>query len=150
MDRTENTASNSSSVVACVSVAVITWWLLSHCLATGMFAEPFASNSCLCYSQFWLWADMPQYVCVLFALHDGILCCINHYVKMYMCGSATATAFWEDALWKALMPIIEYWVKNKIYATLHYVIFSILLHLSFVPKYLQHFVLVCPLSKFFP
>jgi hypothetical protein len=60
-----------------------------------------------------------------------------------------ATALREDALWKALMLIIEYWVKNKIYATLHYAIFSILLHLSVVPKYLQRFVLLCHLSMFF-
>jgi hypothetical protein len=29
----------------CVSLAVITWWLLNHCLAIGMFAELFPSNS---------------------------------------------------------------------------------------------------------
>jgi hypothetical protein len=45
-DRTENTASNGSSI-ASLSVPAITWQLLSHCLATGMFAEPFPSNGCL-------------------------------------------------------------------------------------------------------
>jgi hypothetical protein len=49
----------------------------------------------------------------------------------------------EDALWKALMLIIEYWVKNKNYAALRYVIFSIRLPLSLDAKYFQHFVLVC-------
>jgi hypothetical protein len=49
-DRTENTVNNSSPIAACVSVAVITWWLLIHCLTTGFFAEPFHSNGCL----FWL------------------------------------------------------------------------------------------------
>jgi hypothetical protein len=44
-DRTEN----ASSITACMSVAAITWWLLSHCLATGMFAKPFHNNGCLCW-----------------------------------------------------------------------------------------------------
>jgi hypothetical protein len=48
-DHIENIASNYSSVVAFISMAAVTWHLLSHCLATGMFAEPFSSNSCLCY-----------------------------------------------------------------------------------------------------
>jgi hypothetical protein len=43
-ERTENTASNRSPIVA-----AITWRLLSHCLAVGVFAEPFLSNSCLCW-----------------------------------------------------------------------------------------------------
>jgi hypothetical protein len=48
-DRTENTASNSSSIVSCMPVVAITWRLLSHCLAMGVFAEPLPSNGCLCY-----------------------------------------------------------------------------------------------------
>jgi hypothetical protein len=32
-----------------VFVAAITRRLLSHCLATGVFAEPFPSNGCLCW-----------------------------------------------------------------------------------------------------
>jgi hypothetical protein len=35
-DSTENTTSSSSFIVACVSVAAITWRLLSHFLATGV------------------------------------------------------------------------------------------------------------------
>jgi hypothetical protein len=47
-DRTENTTSSISSIVACVSVAAIMWRLLSHFLATGVFTtEPFLSNGCL-------------------------------------------------------------------------------------------------------
>jgi hypothetical protein len=42
-------------------VVAIIWWLLSHCLATGMFAEPFSSS--LLASQL-LWANMPQYIYV--------------------------------------------------------------------------------------
>jgi hypothetical protein len=38
MDRTENTASNSSSVVACISVAAVMWQLLNHCLAMAVSA----------------------------------------------------------------------------------------------------------------
>jgi hypothetical protein len=43
-----------------VSLMRIMWRLLSHCLATGVFTEPFPSNGCLC----WLHnssADIPQY-----------------------------------------------------------------------------------------
>jgi hypothetical protein len=43
-DCTENTSSNHSYIVACTFVDAITWWLPSHCLAMGMFAEPFTSN----------------------------------------------------------------------------------------------------------
>jgi hypothetical protein len=46
-DRTENAASNSFSVVACVSAAAITWRLLSHCLTTGVFIRLFPSNGSL-------------------------------------------------------------------------------------------------------
>jgi hypothetical protein len=46
-DHIENTASNNSSVVAYVTVAAVTWHEPSHCLATGVFAEPFPSNGCL-------------------------------------------------------------------------------------------------------
>jgi hypothetical protein len=46
---TENTASNISHFVACMSVATITWRLLNYCLATGVFAETFPSNGCLCW-----------------------------------------------------------------------------------------------------
>jgi hypothetical protein len=56
-DRTGNAASNSSSIVACVSLLAIRWRLLSYCLTTGVFTEPFPSNSCL----WWLSSDMPQY-----------------------------------------------------------------------------------------
>jgi hypothetical protein len=46
-NRTENTAPDSS--IAYVSVAAVTWHLLSHYLATGLFAEPFPSNGCRCW-----------------------------------------------------------------------------------------------------
>jgi hypothetical protein len=59
-DCNKNTASQNSSF-ACVSVEAITWRLLSHCLATFLFAELFPSNSCPFWLQFWLSADMPQY-----------------------------------------------------------------------------------------
>jgi hypothetical protein len=58
MDRRESTSCSSSSVVTCVSVSEITRRLLSHCLATDLFAEPFPSNDCLC----WLPVDTPQYI----------------------------------------------------------------------------------------
>jgi hypothetical protein len=51
MDRTENIASNISSIVACVFVAAFTWRLLSLCLATGVFTEPFPSNGCHSWAQ---------------------------------------------------------------------------------------------------
>jgi hypothetical protein len=61
-DHTENTASNGSSIVTFVSVAAVKWWLVSHCLATGIFREPFPGQRLsLLASQFWLSADMPQY-----------------------------------------------------------------------------------------
>jgi hypothetical protein len=37
-DRTENIASNTYSVVACVSAAAITWQIMSHCIATAVSA----------------------------------------------------------------------------------------------------------------
>jgi hypothetical protein len=46
-DLTEDTASNSPSLVACLSVSAITWRLLSHCLSTDVFTKPFPSNGCL-------------------------------------------------------------------------------------------------------
>jgi hypothetical protein len=55
MDRTENTNSNNSYIVA-----AFTWWLLSHCLATGVFTEPFLSNGCLC----WLHNSVFQQICL--------------------------------------------------------------------------------------
>jgi hypothetical protein len=48
-DRTENISSNSSSIIAYWSVASVTWRLLNHCLATGVFAGPFLNNGCLCW-----------------------------------------------------------------------------------------------------
>jgi hypothetical protein len=48
-DCIENITSNSSSIVAYVSVAAFTWCLLSHCLAAGVLAEPFPTNGCLCW-----------------------------------------------------------------------------------------------------
>jgi hypothetical protein len=36
-------------IVACASAVTITWRLLRHCLATGVFAQPFPSNGCLCW-----------------------------------------------------------------------------------------------------
>jgi hypothetical protein len=62
-DRTEITATNSSSDVACMCVVAISWQLLSHCLATGVFTGPFQRLSLLT-SQFGLWADMPQYITI--------------------------------------------------------------------------------------
>jgi microsomal dipeptidase-like Zn-dependent dipeptidase len=41
-DRTENTATNSYLNVECVVCC-------SYCLATGVFAEPYPSNGCLCW-----------------------------------------------------------------------------------------------------
>jgi hypothetical protein len=61
-DRTENTTSNSSSNVACVSVASITWRLLSHRLATGVFTVTFPSKGCLC----WLHNSRFQQTCYNF------------------------------------------------------------------------------------
>jgi hypothetical protein len=60
-DRTVNTASKSSSIVTCMSVAEITWRLLSHCLLTGVFAEPFPSNGCLC----WLRNSFSRHAAIL-------------------------------------------------------------------------------------
>jgi hypothetical protein len=37
-------------ILACTSVVASVWWLLSHCLAMGVFTEPFPSNGCL----YWL------------------------------------------------------------------------------------------------
>jgi hypothetical protein len=48
-NRTENTASNSSSIVASVSAAAITYPLLSPCLSTAALAKPLPSNGCLCW-----------------------------------------------------------------------------------------------------
>jgi hypothetical protein len=48
MDQRENPLP-AGYIVACVFVAAITWRLLSHCLATGAFTEPFPSNRCLCW-----------------------------------------------------------------------------------------------------
>jgi hypothetical protein len=48
-DRTENTASNSSSIVTCMCVVAITWRLLNHCLVTGVLTEPFHNNGWLCW-----------------------------------------------------------------------------------------------------
>jgi hypothetical protein len=47
-NHTENTASHSSFIVACVSFAAIRWRLLSPCLAMGVFAKPFHISCCLC------------------------------------------------------------------------------------------------------
>jgi hypothetical protein len=58
-DRTENSASNSSCIVACVSVATITRRLQSHCLATGVFTEPFRGNGYFC----WLHHSCFQQTC---------------------------------------------------------------------------------------
>jgi hypothetical protein len=45
---TQWTTSNSSSIVACMSLTAFTWQLLSHCLATVVFTESFPSNGYLC------------------------------------------------------------------------------------------------------
>jgi hypothetical protein len=42
-----------------VFVAAITRRLLSHCLATAVFLEPFPSNGCLC----WLHNSSFQQIC---------------------------------------------------------------------------------------
>jgi hypothetical protein len=47
-DRTGNIAYNNS-IVSCVSVAAVTWRLLSHCLAKDVSVEPLPSNGCLCW-----------------------------------------------------------------------------------------------------
>jgi hypothetical protein len=58
----------------CMSVAVITWRLLSHCLAVGIFAELFPSNSCLC----WLHNSGFQQTCHM---------CSSDFVFSYGMGS---------------------------------------------------------------
>jgi hypothetical protein len=58
-DKTENTAYNSSPIVAFVSDAAITWRLLSHCLITDVITEPFPSYGCLC----WLHNSVFQQTC---------------------------------------------------------------------------------------
>jgi hypothetical protein len=71
MDHIENTTSNSSAIGACMSVGANT--LLSHCLAMDMCMEPFPSNSLsLLASQFWLAADVTQYVSLKWKLHTHI------------------------------------------------------------------------------
>jgi hypothetical protein len=59
MDRTANTTSSSSSLVASTSVVAFTWWPLSHYLAMAVFTEPFLSNGCLC----WLHSSDFQQTC---------------------------------------------------------------------------------------
>jgi hypothetical protein len=54
--RTENTASNSSSIVVWVSVVAITGWSLP---SLGVFTELFPSNGCLC----WLHSSRFQQTC---------------------------------------------------------------------------------------
>jgi hypothetical protein len=54
MDRTENTINNSILLLRDVT-AVAERCLLSHRLATGVFAEPFSGNNSLC----WLSAYLP-------------------------------------------------------------------------------------------
>jgi hypothetical protein len=64
-DRTENTSSNSSSIVACVSVAAILWRLLSRFIATIVFTEPFPSNGYLRWLRSsgiqWTWRNIYCY-----------------------------------------------------------------------------------------
>jgi hypothetical protein len=60
MDCTENTASSSSSIVGCMSVAAIMWQLLSHWLEADIFVEPFPSNSSCLY---WLHNSCFQQTC---------------------------------------------------------------------------------------
>jgi hypothetical protein len=43
------TAQKTSLPLLNVITVVITWQILSHCLATAKSAEPFPSNSCLCW-----------------------------------------------------------------------------------------------------
>jgi hypothetical protein len=58
-DSTENTSSNISSIVACVSVAAVMLRLLSHYLRTDVFADLFPSNSYL----WWLHNSGFQQTC---------------------------------------------------------------------------------------
>jgi hypothetical protein len=70
MDRTENTSPNSSSIVAShsyhtdrvgntASQLIHNCILRIYCLATGVFAEPFTSNCCLC----WLHSSFLEKIC---------------------------------------------------------------------------------------
>jgi hypothetical protein len=43
-DRIENIAFHRSSIVACASLAAITWRLMNHYLPMSVVAEPFSSN----------------------------------------------------------------------------------------------------------
>jgi hypothetical protein len=61
MDCTGNTASNNSSIAECMSVAALTWRLLSYCLETGMFTELFHSKGCFCWLHNCGLANMPYY-----------------------------------------------------------------------------------------
>jgi hypothetical protein len=59
---TENTTSNSSSTVpraCCLVMALVLCMLWSCCLTTGMFAELFPSNGCLC----WLHSSCFDQIC---------------------------------------------------------------------------------------
>jgi hypothetical protein len=47
-DRTGNTTSNCCSMVACASVAMLTWRFLGHCPVTGVVAVLFPSKWSLC------------------------------------------------------------------------------------------------------
>jgi hypothetical protein len=58
--RTGNTTSNSCSLIACVSVAAITWRLPGRCLVTDVFTEQFHSNGCLLC---WLYTSGFQQTC---------------------------------------------------------------------------------------
>jgi hypothetical protein len=91
-DHTENIISNSSTIVAWMPVATITWWLLSCCLTTAMFLEPFHNNGCLC----WLHNSCFEQIChiimtcstELILYHEGSL----EYKEILFC-SILCTVF---------------------------------------------------------
>jgi hypothetical protein len=69
----QKTPFNISYTVAYVSVAAITWRLLSHCIGTGLFTEPFPSNGCLC----WLHNSGFQQTCHIINEHLHIRWTLN-------------------------------------------------------------------------
>jgi hypothetical protein len=82
-DRTENTTTNCS-IVACVSVAAITWRLLSHCLTTTVSADftilqqTFENILFLFYLVLKLCQDhfLPRSLVSLFTSHPALLCSV--------------------------------------------------------------------------
>jgi hypothetical protein len=105
-DPTGITAFNSYSVVTCVSGVVFTWLLLSHCLATGVFTEPFPSSGCLS----WLHNSGFQQTC------HNIYTFLAFNIIMY-CRSWVITKVWSkikhgDTLWLRLLKWLLVRLRN--------------------------------------